>query len=529
MQQLPPDALDALHGHASNSALGMDSAWHHLPATQRPMHVVIKVPWKRPSNFAEPIKVVWTKPMETALWYHLTQQSRHTLDWEAISRQLGVPVPELMRYSTFLYERQIQLLKHQLSQQEQSSRVDPPFDPNGALLPPTPSPGRPQAKSLSISHDSIPSASVSPIPVTVPAPSLEADKDATRRSRNISEPAGSPVAPPGHMPDQLVNISAGQSLSSQASLHKKSILPSPAINLNTESSLLPPPTASKHPNAPPPEWPTSGDHPYQESPLSPALAASAASSLVSVASGSQLTTSLPITASTSLTSPLSQSVSPRRHPPANAIPASDAALGQRPAEVSGIDLLQQGSLDALLREATLSPMETMPALSKSLGSLTTDTPPQRRGKAPAGRYRTVPSFGPHSLHASQSRWTPASSSHLQASASSIAAKGNMAPGTLSVSNEAGPTRETSVESEPLLGASAHLPSTHLDANVATAAHLAPPAKSPSSLSSSLSGYSSFSDLSDSSITESAMVDALISNAGSRMSIFAKTSQLFPWK
>ncbi|KAJ1979216.1 hypothetical protein H4R34_002912 [Dimargaris verticillata] len=116
-------------------------------------------------------------------------------------------------------------------------------------------------------------------------------------------------------------------------------------------------------------------------------------------------------------------------------------------------------------------------MSKSLGSLTNDATQPRRGKAPADRDRFVPSFGPHSLHASHSRWAPAPPSHLPAPAPPIAAKGNLTTDALNLSNEAGTTRETSVESEPLLGASAHQPSTHLDVNVATAAHLAPPAKS----------------------------------------------------
>ncbi|KAJ1657854.1 hypothetical protein IWQ61_002819 [Dispira simplex] len=89
-----------------------------LPPKQRPIHILVKVPRPRPKNFVEPTATLWTKSRQRTLWHYLSQNSRDSIDWVHISRQLGIPVLELMRYSTFLYEQQIQQLKRQLYQHE---------------------------------------------------------------------------------------------------------------------------------------------------------------------------------------------------------------------------------------------------------------------------------------------------------------------------------------------------------------------------------------------------------------------------
>ncbi|KAJ1908618.1 hypothetical protein IWQ60_011618, partial [Tieghemiomyces parasiticus] len=112
------------------------SGWTALPPRERPIHIVVHVPWPRPKNFVEPTEVVWTKARQKALWHHLNQQSRDNLDWETISRQLGVPIPELLRYSTFLYEHQIQQLKKQLLIHEPTANPVTPVVDSGLTGPP---------------------------------------------------------------------------------------------------------------------------------------------------------------------------------------------------------------------------------------------------------------------------------------------------------------------------------------------------------------------------------------------------------
>ncbi|KAI8339752.1 hypothetical protein BC941DRAFT_257375 [Chlamydoabsidia padenii] len=75
------------------------------------MHVVIKLPFKRPVDFVEPPPVVWTDDMEHQLWKYMNQ--KHT-DWNYIAEQLGVPTPYLVRHAAFMYETQLRGIQQQL-------------------------------------------------------------------------------------------------------------------------------------------------------------------------------------------------------------------------------------------------------------------------------------------------------------------------------------------------------------------------------------------------------------------------------
>ncbi|CEG82687.1 hypothetical protein RMATCC62417_16725 [Rhizopus microsporus] len=74
-------------------------------------HVVIKLPFPRPNDFAEPPSIVWTEEMEHQLWKHMSQKSK---DWNAIAEQLGIPTQYVVRHAAFIYETQLRGIQQQL-------------------------------------------------------------------------------------------------------------------------------------------------------------------------------------------------------------------------------------------------------------------------------------------------------------------------------------------------------------------------------------------------------------------------------
>ncbi|KAI8065533.1 hypothetical protein BC940DRAFT_304344, partial [Gongronella butleri] len=71
---------------------------------QETIHVVVRLPFKRPADFVEPPPVVWTDEMEQQLWKFLSQKPS---DWREISEKLGVPPMYLARHAAFKYEKQL--------------------------------------------------------------------------------------------------------------------------------------------------------------------------------------------------------------------------------------------------------------------------------------------------------------------------------------------------------------------------------------------------------------------------------------
>ncbi|CAG8587466.1 3942_t:CDS:2 [Paraglomus occultum] len=85
---------------------------------EEPLHVVMRLPYKRPPGFIDPPSVIWTEDMEQKLWEILTQNKRASIDWNQASRVLNVPVPYLLRHAAFLYEMQLRGVRAHLRRDE---------------------------------------------------------------------------------------------------------------------------------------------------------------------------------------------------------------------------------------------------------------------------------------------------------------------------------------------------------------------------------------------------------------------------
>ncbi|KAI8994731.1 hypothetical protein BDB01DRAFT_773883 [Pilobolus umbonatus] len=99
------------------------------------LHVVIRLPFKRPEGFIETPSIVWTDEMEQKLWQHMSQKDT---DWEAISEQLGVPKAYLVRHAAFIYERQLRGIHQHLRSNVSSNSIN-----RANVRSPVPSKGRP--------------------------------------------------------------------------------------------------------------------------------------------------------------------------------------------------------------------------------------------------------------------------------------------------------------------------------------------------------------------------------------------------
>ncbi|KAI8390879.1 uncharacterized protein BYT42DRAFT_554658 [Radiomyces spectabilis] len=75
------------------------------------LHVVIRLPFKRPAGFVEPPPIVWTDDMEHRLWRYMSQKQT---DWNAIAEQLGMPTSYVVRHAAFIHETQLRGLHQQL-------------------------------------------------------------------------------------------------------------------------------------------------------------------------------------------------------------------------------------------------------------------------------------------------------------------------------------------------------------------------------------------------------------------------------
>ncbi|ORZ03881.1 hypothetical protein BCR43DRAFT_451523 [Syncephalastrum racemosum] len=88
-----------------------------MPLDKDTLHVVVRLPFKRPENFVEPPPILWTDEMEVRLWQYMSQKNT---DWNFIAEQLGVPTPYLVRHAAFLYETQLRGIQQQLRLSEVS-------------------------------------------------------------------------------------------------------------------------------------------------------------------------------------------------------------------------------------------------------------------------------------------------------------------------------------------------------------------------------------------------------------------------
>ncbi|CAG8607779.1 11508_t:CDS:2 [Gigaspora rosea] len=84
-------------------------------SSEQLLHVVIRIPYKRPPGFVEPPSIIWTEEMEQRLWEILAQKN---IDWNSASQLLNVPVPYLLRHAAFLYETQLRGVQMQLRRGE---------------------------------------------------------------------------------------------------------------------------------------------------------------------------------------------------------------------------------------------------------------------------------------------------------------------------------------------------------------------------------------------------------------------------
>ncbi|KAJ1981682.1 hypothetical protein H4R33_005200 [Dimargaris cristalligena] len=525
--------------------MSLSTRTNPLPPQQRPIHVVIRVPWNRPANFVEPTATVWTKAKQRTLWYHISQNSRNSIDWEMISRQLGIPIPELMRFSTFLYEKQIQQLKEQLYIHEQQS----PHSSRASTHPATEFPllPVPSQAMLVAATDSLFLGPPPGSPVAHPKPDLLSPSTHSAPTRSLPH-SESPVSnhpevsiysnplPPPHVANMASTLSRPDDsdtdhLSSAAlSTH---LANANIVSVESLSQL----DQSRAPTGASPLELSNGDA-FEALEHSVIIRnPSRDSQLNSTAPSFDMGASLPMTASTSLTSPLAQSLSPQG-PTVSSVHLS-THISEAPNAASSpprfpIYETPSDGYASVIQEATAHNMVTVP-LVRAL-PLTSSKPPSGVASIQLSLPKSLPqplqgvtgisqsptkpdsNLGPNSL--------PPTTSYTQSPAMARPPPPTVARLSLGRRNEALPllTRLNSHLEIPVQSATS--PGTPRRSSRSPAVIQA---ESASSRASSISGYSSFSDLSDSSVTQSAMVDAFMSRIGSRVSIFSKKSQLFPWK
>lgn len=68
------------------------------------LHVIIKIPFKRPNNFTIQNPAVWTLEKEEILWGYLSDKSIE-LDWDKIAAELNMTVTQVTKHSAVLYKR----------------------------------------------------------------------------------------------------------------------------------------------------------------------------------------------------------------------------------------------------------------------------------------------------------------------------------------------------------------------------------------------------------------------------------------
>ncbi|KAG8949247.1 hypothetical protein FRC04_008849 [Tulasnella sp. 424] len=82
----------------------------------RPVHLIIKLPYDRPANAPqEPIPVKWTPQKEQFLWGVLSDARKADgtleVDWPGLSKHLGVPLPYLLYRTQLRFEEELRGLR----------------------------------------------------------------------------------------------------------------------------------------------------------------------------------------------------------------------------------------------------------------------------------------------------------------------------------------------------------------------------------------------------------------------------------
>ncbi|KXN72378.1 hypothetical protein CONCODRAFT_16218 [Conidiobolus coronatus NRRL 28638] len=80
---------------------------------ESPLFVIVRLPIKRPQNFVDPPCTLWNETKEQLLWEYLNRNKGRNIDWNYLSQELQIPVPYLIKFSSFLYEVQLLKLRNQ--------------------------------------------------------------------------------------------------------------------------------------------------------------------------------------------------------------------------------------------------------------------------------------------------------------------------------------------------------------------------------------------------------------------------------
>jgi hypothetical protein len=93
------------------------------------MHVVIRIPWKRPASFlpltqqtspqpASNPNFVWTPDKDIQLWKLLSLYQPNEIDWDFIQEQMGISAEECFERSSYLYKQQLESIQRHMFQKK---------------------------------------------------------------------------------------------------------------------------------------------------------------------------------------------------------------------------------------------------------------------------------------------------------------------------------------------------------------------------------------------------------------------------
>lgn len=81
--------------------------------------IYVRVKGPRPANFVDPVPFEWNQEKEDFLWSQISnlngQEQKGSINWQALSQQLKVPVKFLLKCSFKLYSKHIKILEQYVS------------------------------------------------------------------------------------------------------------------------------------------------------------------------------------------------------------------------------------------------------------------------------------------------------------------------------------------------------------------------------------------------------------------------------